>query len=108
MLFRMFLAATLVVAVMLAVKDGRLLRDAGLTGSCSSIPAPGATHAYWQACKKGRLDGRPDLSRQGCKAVAVKQGLEWWRCPASLGSSRAASCRCSFSGASKPTYGTAR
>ena len=91
MLFRMFLAATLVVAVMLAVKDGRLLRDAGLTGSCSSVAAPGATHTFWQACKKGRLDGRPDLSRQGCKAVAVKQGLEWWRCPASLGSSRAAS-----------------
>ena len=88
MLFRMFLAATLVVAVMLAVKDGRLLRDAGLTGSCSSVAAPGATHTFWQACKKGRLDGRPDLSRQSCKAVAIKGGVEWWRCPAGIGTSR--------------------
>ena len=87
MLFRMFLAATLVVAVMLAVKDGRILRDAGLKASCTNVPAPAGERGFWAACKKGRLDGRPDLSRQGCKAVTIRAKVEWWHCDAALGSS---------------------
>lgn len=90
MLLRIVLVGALLVGVMVAVKDGRLLRDAGLTGSCSSVVTPAGQPTFWQACKKGRLDGRPDLSRQGCTAVSIKNGLEWWRCPANIGSNRAA------------------
>ena len=90
MLLRIVLVGALLAGGMVAVKDGRILRDAGLTGSCKSVAAPAGQHTFWQACKKGKLDGRPDLSRQACKAVAIKNGLEWWRCPASIGSNRAA------------------
>jgi hypothetical protein len=90
MLLRIVLVGALLVGAMVAVKDGRVLRDAGLTGSCSSVSTPTGQNTFWKACKKGRLDGRPDLSRQGCTAVSIKSGVEWWRCPASIGSSRAA------------------
>jgi hypothetical protein len=91
MLLRIVLMGALIAAAMVAVKDGRLLRDAGLTGSCRSVVTRSGEYVFWQACKKGKLDGRPNLSRQGCKPVAVKNGLEWWHCPAALGASRAAS-----------------
>jgi hypothetical protein len=91
MIIRIVLAGALIAAAMVAVKDGRLLRDAGLTGSCRSVVTHSGQVVFWQACKKGKLDGRPNLARQGCKAVAVKNGLEWWHCPAALGASRAAS-----------------
>jgi hypothetical protein len=90
MLLRIVLVGAVLVAAMVAIKDGRILRDAGLTGSCSSVVAPPGQHTFWQACKKGRLEGRPDLSRQGCTAVTIRNAVEWWRCPASIGSNRAA------------------
>ena len=83
---RIVLAALLIVAVMVAIKNGRILRDAGLTGSCSSIARPVGQTGTWKACKRGRLEGRPDLSRQGCTAQGVAGKLEYWRCPAQLGS----------------------
>ena len=91
MIIRIVLAGALIAAAMVAVKDGRLLLDAGLTGSCRSVVTRGGEVVFWQACKKGKLDGRPDLKRQGCTAVVIKNGLEWWRCPAPVTASRAAS-----------------
>jgi hypothetical protein len=88
MLFRIFLAAALVFALMLAIKDGRVLRDAGLKASCKNVAVPAGEQGFWAACKKGKLDGRPDLSRQGCKAVTIRGKVEWWRCDAALGSSQ--------------------
>jgi hypothetical protein len=91
MIIRIVLVGALIAATMVAVKDGRLLRDAGLKGSCKSVVTRGGEVVFWEACTKGKLDGRPNLARQGCKAVAIKNGLEWWHCPAALGASRAAS-----------------
>jgi hypothetical protein len=91
MIMRIVLVGAVILGAMIAVKDGRFLRNAGLIGSCTPIPSVAGEHVYWQACKKGKLDGRPDLSAHGCKAVAIRDGIEWWNCPASLGSSRTAS-----------------
>ncbi len=84
-MFRIFLAAVVIVAVMIAVKDGRLFRDAGLTGWCSAVAPPAGQSGTWKACRKGRLEGRPDLSRQGCTAQGIAGKVEYWRCPAEIG-----------------------
>jgi len=39
-MFRMFVIAALVVAVMVAIKDGRVLRETGLKGSCTAVVPP--------------------------------------------------------------------
>ena len=87
-MLKILLAALLIVAAMVAIKNGRVLRDAGLTGSCDSIARPVGQTGTWKVCKRGRLEGRPDLSRQGCTAEGVAGKLQYWRCPAQLGSAR--------------------
>jgi hypothetical protein len=88
MFVRIFIYALLAVGVMFAVKDGRVLRQVGLTGSCTTVAAPGGESGYWQACRKGKLSGSPDLSRQGCASHGVRGRFEYWRCPAPIGSSQ--------------------
>jgi hypothetical protein len=78
--------AALIVALMAAIKDGRVLRDAGLTGGCSSVATPRGQTGAWKACVTGRLEGAPDLSRQGCTSVTRIGKTEYWRCPAQIGS----------------------
>jgi hypothetical protein len=75
--------AVCILAAMLVIKDGRLLRDAGLTGSCKVVAAL-ADGSQVEQCRPGKLAGRPDLTRQGCTSVALKGKLEFWRCPAAL------------------------
>jgi hypothetical protein len=87
MFFRIFLVGALIVAVMLAVKDGRVLRRVGLTGSCSRVAAPADESGFWEACTKGRLSGPPDLTRQGCTSHGVRGRIEYWRCPTAIDSS---------------------
>lgn len=66
---------------MLAVKDGRILRTAGLTASCAVVQrAPDG--AELDACRPGKLEGRPDLSRRGCTSAGLSGQSEYWRCPA--------------------------
>jgi hypothetical protein len=79
--------AVLIFALMLVIKDGRASRNLGLTGSCHAVAAPRAADGVWEACEPGRLEGAPDLSRQGCKSVSFVGKRELWRCPASIKSS---------------------
>jgi len=83
MIKRVVVIGALILALMIAVKDGRVLRDAGLTGSCSVAQAY-ADGTQLEACHAGKLAGRPDLSRQGCHDVALTSTDEYWRCPASV------------------------
>jgi hypothetical protein len=76
-------------ALMMAVKDGRLLAETGLVGSCNAVAAPAGDTWAWQACKPGRLEGRPDLTRRSCTTHGVVGDLELWRCPSSISSGRA-------------------
>jgi hypothetical protein len=84
-MLRVFIAAALVVAALVAVKDGRVLTRAGLVGSCSAVAAPAGQAGVWEACRAGKLEGRPDLSRHSCVSAGVRRGLEYWRCPAPVG-----------------------
>ncbi len=83
MVKRIVAAGIVVLALMIAVKDGRVLRDAGLTGVCSlALTLNDGTHV--EACHSGRLAGRPDLSRDGCSTAGLRGAVEYWRCPAGV------------------------
>jgi hypothetical protein len=83
-MFRMFVVAALVVAVMVAIKDGRVLEEAGLTGSCTAVAAPRGQQGFWEACRAGKLEGSPDLTRHSCSAEGASAGIQYWRCPTRL------------------------
>ena len=88
MIKRVVATGVLVFALMVAVKDGRVLRDTGLTGACA-IAQTLSDGSQVEACRGGRLAGRPDLTRQGCRAAGVSGTYEYWRCPAAVASDAA-------------------
>jgi hypothetical protein len=78
---RVLAVAVVVLALVVALKDGRLLRTAGLTGSCSVVQQfPGGSELA--ACRSGKVEGRPDLSHRGCRLVGRNRTFQYWRCPA--------------------------
>ncbi|HXY85383.1 MAG TPA: hypothetical protein VEH52_07850 [Gaiellaceae bacterium] len=80
-------AAALILALMVVVKDGRVLRMAGLTGGCTPVATPrGGQPGAWERCVPGKLEGAPDLSGQGCTSEQSMGKIEFWRCPDQLGS----------------------
>ena len=81
------LAAVLIFALMLVIKDGRASRNLGLTGTCHVVAAPTGQDGLWQACKPGKLEVAPDLRRYGCKSMSLTSKREYWRCPAGIKSS---------------------
>jgi hypothetical protein len=89
---RVFRAATIVVlaiALLVTMKDGRALRDTGLLASCTAVAPPAGQHGYWEACRPGKLEGRPDLKRNSCESVGTSAGIEYWRCPSPVESAPA-------------------
>lgn len=83
MLIRIILTGAVVLALMIAVKDGRILRDTGMTGRCSPAQTL-ADGTQLEACRSGKLVGRPDLSGQGCTATGATGTYQYWRCPAGV------------------------
>lgn len=73
-------------ALMVVIKDGRVPRMAGLTGSCSVVQTF-SDSSELAACRPGKLQGRPDLSRRGCRTVGSKATLWYWSCPAGFNTS---------------------
>jgi hypothetical protein len=82
-------AAVLIFAVMVAIKDGRLTKKAGLTGGCTVIQTESQETGVWQACTPGKLQGAPDLTRQSCTSVKKVGKVEYWHCPAGIESKHA-------------------
>ena len=87
-MLRIALVTAALAFALLAVKDGRVLARAGLVGTCSTVTAPADPQGSWEACRAGRLEGRPDLTRRSCKTHGVHAGLEYWRCPAPVSTGR--------------------
>jgi hypothetical protein len=85
MLKRVVAVAVLIVALMVGVKDGRVLRMTGLAGTCSVVKTM-SDGTQWEACAAGKMDGRPDLASHNCVSSGVSGNLEYWHCPAALGS----------------------
>jgi hypothetical protein len=74
--------AVLAVALMAAVKDGRVLHKLGLTGGCALVSTPTGQTGAWERCVPGKLQGAPDLTRQGCLSAGTYGKAEFWKCPA--------------------------
>ena len=83
-MFRGFVVVALIVGLMVTVKDGRALRETGLTGSCTAVVAPVGQSGFWEACRPGKLEGRPNLGRRSCKSAGLVGNLEYWKCPSQI------------------------
>jgi hypothetical protein len=88
MLKSMFAVAVCIFALMLVIKDGRVLRTAGLTGSCSVVETF-SNSSELAACRAGKLEGPPNLSQRGCRSVGLSAKVEYWGCPAGFDISNA-------------------
>jgi len=77
--------AVLIAAAMIAVKNGRILRAAGMIGHCAVFQTS-SDGQQWEACSSGKLEGAPDLSRNGCTSAGLYAGQTYWRCPAPVAS----------------------
>ena len=85
MVKRIVFVAALLIAAMVAVKDGRVLRDIGMIGHCAVVQTS-VDGQQWEACSSGKLEGAPDLSRNGCTSAGLYAGQIYWRCPAPVAS----------------------
>jgi hypothetical protein len=83
-MLRIWLLAMLAAAVLVIAKDHDVLHRSGLIGYCARTYAPPGSSGSWRACERGVLDGRPDLSRQSCRAQGRSGKVEYWRCPATV------------------------
>ena len=83
-MFRVIAIVVLSIALLATMKDSRALRDTGLMASCTAITAPAGEAGSWEACRPGRLEGRPNLKRRSCESVARAEDVEDWRCPAQV------------------------
>ena len=82
-MFRIFLAAILIVLALVTVKRERLLERAHMTGSCATY-AYSADGTEWRKCASGRISGTPSLKLHGCTDIGPRGNAELWRCPARL------------------------
>lgn len=88
MLLKIIVIGALVIGVMVAIKDGRILRDAGLLSSCTTVAANGQDQPTLLSCTKGRLDGWPNETHNSCNLIAVHPTRQYWRCAAPVVSSQ--------------------
>lgn len=87
MLLKILIVGALAIGLMAAIRDGRVLRDAGLLSSCGPMVVNGSPDPTLQSCSKGRLDGFPDLTNKSCHLISQDTKREVWRCDAPLVSS---------------------
>ena len=80
-MLRAFVALGLVVSVLLAFKDGLILKDVGLFGGCDTVATPAGFVGEWRACRRGAIDGWPDLRPRGCTEQSAIAGVVYWICP---------------------------
>ena len=88
MLLKILLVGALAIGLMAAIRDGRILRDAGLLSSCKPVVVSSHEDGSMQSCSKGRLDGFPDLTNKSCDLVSTRENREYWRCAAPIVSSQ--------------------
>jgi hypothetical protein len=88
-MFRVAAIVVLAAALLVTMKDGRALRDTGLIAQCTAVTAPVGQAGSWEACRPGRLEGRPNLKRQSCESVGRTADVEYWRCPSPVESAPA-------------------
>lgn len=88
MLLKILVVGAVLVGAMAAIKQGTVLRDAGLLSKCSTVTLNGRQEPTMLSCSKGRLDGFPDLSAKACNLISVHPNREYWRCETPVVSSQ--------------------
>jgi hypothetical protein len=88
MLLKILVVGAVLIGAMAAIRDGRILRDAGLLSSCSAAAVNGRDEPTVMSCSKGRLDGFPDLTNKSCKLIVAQPQRQYWRCDAPVVSSQ--------------------
>jgi hypothetical protein len=88
MLLKILVVGAVLIGVMAAIRDGRVLKDAGLLSNCNAVIVDGKTDPTLLSCKKGRLDGFPNMTNKSCTLVATHPDREFWRCQAPVVSSQ--------------------
>jgi len=88
MLLKILVVGAVLIGVMAVIRDGRVLKDAGLLSSCSTVTANGRADPTLLSCSKGRLDGFPNLTNKACKLISTHPHREYWRCDAPVVSSQ--------------------
>ena len=88
MLLKILVVGALAIGLMAAIRDGRILRDAGLLSTCNPVVVNGSADPTFLSCSKGRLDGYPDLTNKSCQLVSIKAMRQYWRCDAPVVSSQ--------------------
>jgi hypothetical protein len=89
MLVKILVVGAILIGGMAAIKNGSVLRDAGLLGTCSTISVHDRSDSSLLSCTKGRLDGFPDLTNKSCSLISVHPHREYWRCQTTVVSSQA-------------------
>jgi hypothetical protein len=88
MLLKILVVGALAIGLMAAIRDGRVLRDAGLLSSCSPAVVNDKQDTTLESCSKGRLNGFPDLTNKSCVLVSARPKRQYWRCEAPVVSSQ--------------------
>jgi hypothetical protein len=88
MLLKILVVGAVLIGAMAVIRDGRVLKDAGLLSKCSAVTVNGTSEPTMMSCSKGRLDGFPDLTNQSCSLFSVHPGRQYWRCAAPVVSSQ--------------------
>ena len=88
MLLKIMVMGVLLVGAMAVIRDGSVLRDAGLLSRCNTVTVNGRQDPTVLSCSKGRLDGWPDMTNQSCNLIAVHPSRQYWRCAAPVVSSQ--------------------
>ena len=82
-MLRIVAVGTVLIALMITVKDQRVLQRAHLVGFCSTF-AREANGIEWRSCVPGRISGRPGLELNSCTDFGRRGSAELWSCPAQL------------------------
>lgn len=88
MLLKILVVGALVVGLMAAIRDGRVLRDAGLLSTCAPVTVNGRVDSTLLSCSSGRLDGYPDMTPKSCTLIGAHANRQYWRCQAPVVSSQ--------------------
>jgi hypothetical protein len=79
------ICGTVVLLVMVAIKNGWVLRESGMVGSCRTY-ASLAGGEQQERCVPGSLDGQPNLTGKGCVVQSTIGRAQIWLCPAPVAS----------------------
>ena len=82
-MLRIIVVGAVLAALMIGIKDQRVLQRTHVVGSCSTV-AGSPDGSEWHSCIPGRLTGRPGLSMDGCTDFGLYRNAEFWQCPATV------------------------